>query len=656
MRYAALFSLILLVTGARSPWCAGLPVDTTRFQAGSVEARGYGIENLIPLEAIEKAAGAGEKGIVFRFDHLDTLLDGSTLDPASIYGTIFAGPYPFEAEETEYPYGRFRVRGRIEGGAGTLPVGRLLGRYANSEGWTDGGTILVQCDLFAALEGKDRHLGVYDTFVRFEKEGGRFEVLPHLVEGPFIGMVTSDDPTTALVSFRTSLPGEASVLLEGGRSFSSRSTGVRNEVRLSGLTPDTTYRYAVLFAGARTPWRSFRTAPRPGEGEFTFAFSGDSRSGVGSGRTRYMGVNYATLERLMAEAYREDARFLLMGGDLVNGFTTSVADFESQLRAWKEATAGFRSSRPVYTAIGNHEALLRVRVDGKGRRRFLDRWPYATESAEAVFAAEFMNPANGPASSDLRRPPYDETAFSFRYGPVLCIVFNNNYWAVFGPKAYGGSPEGYIMDDQLDWIGKRLDEAQADSTVSHVILCGQEPVFPSGGHVDDAMWYGGDNTVRASTFEGDSLSFEKEGIVEVRNRLVRMIGAHPKVVAVLGSHEHAYHRVRIGPAVPVGVIALDDRDGDNRITPPAERPSPIGDLPHDVWYIVCGGAGAPYYSEESAPWSDYWRATPHPEEGYFYSSQESVLLFHATKETISLRVVNRCGETIDAIDDLRAIR
>ena len=64
------------------------------------------------------------------------------------------------------------------------------------------------------------------------------------------------------------------------------------------------------------------------------------------------------------------------------------------------------------------------------------------------------------------------------------IVFNNNYWMSNQPMLYGGSPEGYLMEDQLSWIGAELEKAEADPSVRYVFLMAQEPVFPNGGHLD----------------------------------------------------------------------------------------------------------------------------------------------------------------------------
>lgn len=635
---------------------AELPVNREGLKADCTEIAHYGIENVLTFDAIHQAIGSGEGGLLIDFGGVDTLLDNTVIDPGKIYGWMYAGPYPFESDETEYSYRRFRIGGRIEGGRGVLRAPRLLRLHANSEGWIDGGTICIRFDLSVADEGADRRLGQFDTFARFVLTEEGCVLLPTLLEGPFIGMVTSDEPSTVLISFRTSVDIEASVVLGDGRLYRAAGRKQEHQIVVDGLNPSTDYSYAVRFDGWESKSRSFRTAPPRGEGEVLFAYTGDSRGGVGGPPINYMGVNQSTLDKLMSLAWREEADFLIMGGDLVNGFTSLPLDFTTQLRAWKQSVAGFWGSRAIYPAIGNHEALLHVCAREGGQRVYLDRWPYARESAEAIFAHQFMNPKNGPLPSDSRRPGYRENTFSFQYGPVLCLAFNNNYWAAFGSYDFGGSPEGYIMQDQMDWIAAELDRAEGDSTVSHVILYAQEPVFPNGGHLSDAMWHNGNNAIRAGTWEGDSLRTEAKGIVEVRNDLLRLVASHAKVAAVLGSDEHSYHRIRIGADVPVGDVAKDDANGNGRIDWPEENASPLNDLRYDTWYMVSGGAGAPYYSEERAPWNEHWNATDDPGANYRYSSQENILVFRANRERISLRVLNRYGELIDRIDDLTAIK
>ncbi len=655
-RFSPVFVISLLLSGAGHAVAGDLPVNVEAFERDCREIAGYSVANSFTMEEIAAAIAGGDEGLSITFDHIDTLLDHTVIDPSRIYGEVCAGPYPFEGEETSYPYRRFRTRGRIRDGSGVLRVGRLIHGHSNSEAWTDGGQICVRMDLFLEEEGRDLKLGTYDTFVRFVFADDRYVILPSLLEGPFVGMITSDDPTTLIVSFRTRVPEEAVVELGDGREFREDAPVRAHEINLHGLEPDSEYAYSVTIHGVEVARRSFRTAPDRGEGEVTFAYTGDSRAGVGGGAQNYMGVNYSTLDKLMSVAWRSDARFLIMGGDLVNGYTTSARDFETQLRGWKQSVAGFWGARAIYPAIGNHEALLKICDRGESRRIYLDRWPYATESAEAVFAGEFLNPRNGPLPSDPRRPQYEENTFTFQYGPVFFIAFNNNYWAVFGSRDYGGSPEGYIMPDQMKWISDQLDRAEADSTVRHVIMYAQEPVFPNGGHMDDAMWWGGDNNPRASTWRGDSLYYEEKGMVEVRNDLARLVGSHRKVAAVLGADEHAYHRVRIGKDVPVGDPAQDDLDGNARIDWPEERCSPLRDLEYDCWYIVSGGAGAPYYSEALSPWNERWFSGDDGGANFRYSSQENILIFQTEGDRISLKVLNPYGELIDEIPDLTSIK
>ena len=73
------------------------------------------------------------------------------------------------------------------------------------------------------------------------------------------------------------------------------------------------------------------------------------------------------------------------------------------------------------------------------------------------------------------------------------------------------------------------------------------PLFPNGGDVGDAMWYGGNNTPRA-TVAGKQLA---EGIIERRDDLLRVIQAHPKVLAVLTGNEHNYNKTRLDAKVPI---------------------------------------------------------------------------------------------------------
>jgi hypothetical protein len=631
-----------------------LPVDaSTLLQNDEVSAAN--IRNLITLEQLHRSITSGTSGLSVSFAHVTDLTDGTEIDPAMISGTAYFGPYPFEAKETDFPYRRFRDDASVDHGHATLKVGSFFESKYNSEGWTDCGTLAVRFDLHLETLGRDRALGRYDTFADFCRTEEGYEKLPTVVEGPLVNRVTSNDPTSAVIALVTDRPAAVAIAIAGQTVNSAAA--IRHEIPVSKLPPGKALPYEVRVEGGAVRHGRLQTAPAPGQVPLRFAYTSDSREGVGGGMLEYMGVNHDTLERLAARAAESGAEFLIMGGDLVNGYTTSTADFQAQLYAWKQAMAGFWRSHPVYPAMGNHEALLRAFRIGKWSYGVVDRWPYDTDSAEAVFADAFANPTNGPALDDPRRPSYEENVYSFQYGAIKAIAFNNNYWRGEPSEVYGGAPEGWIFDDQLRWIEAELEAAEKDPSVRYVVLYAQEPVFPLGGHVDDAMWYHGDNRVRAHVFSNGKLHPEPIGIIDVRNRLVRAVASSSKVAAVLAGDEHAYCRVLIDNQVPIGDPARDDTDGNGVIDWRVdEAPGALEDLERPTWYVTCGGAGAPYYAEEPTPWAAHWRTERPQADGVFYSSQECVVLFDATEEGLAMTVLNPFGETIDRLENLMAVR
>ena len=627
--------------------CQELPVLDPSL-AGHKEDQAYGVRNSIGIEQLYRAIQDGdEEGLGFDLSGIKTLLDGSIVDASNIYGTLAVGPEPFEALETDYAYGRLRRKTPLEQGQGLIDLAYLLEPSHNAEGWEKEGEALLRAELFMKMPGKDRPLGMYDVPFRFGFQGA-FRKLPGISTGPFVSLVSSDRPGSVTVCFETAEPVQASVIVDG-RRFEDKEPTKDHAINISGLRPGTVYSYRVAFKGYTSRHYALKTAPLPADNiPVAFAYTGDSREGVGGGQEALMGVNHLTFERLANLAYRKEADFLLFGGDLFNGYTSSVEDFETQLFSWKRAVSGFWHERAVYPVMGNHESLLRVFNGGDIR---LDRWPYATDSAEALFARAFNNPNNGPETSDARRPSYKENVYSFQYGPVYVIAFNNNYWASFNEKEFGGSPEGYILEDQMAWIESEVKRAENDPSVRFVVLFAQEPVIPNGGHTDDAMWYSGDNNVRAYTMRSGSLTPESKGIVEVRNELIRLVAASPKVACVLGSDEHAYHRTLISKDVPLGDPKKDDANKNGVVCEQGESCSAL-DVGHPTWFITSGGAGAPYYAEEPTPWNAYLKA--HRPGDYFYSSQANILIFQADGGSLGLEVYNPYGQRIDTIEDLMA--
>lgn len=667
MKPAAIVLALLVAVGAAPGVDESLPVVPA---VALPEIEHKGVANLLSIDWLYASIRqhGSDTGLTVDFSGIGRLLDGTTVRPRKIYGRIAFGPYPFEAGEAAYEYKRFRPTARVEQGRSFLKLSSLLKPKLNSEEWTDRGRVAVRFDLYEQSFRRDRHLGLYDIFVRFARHDSGFVRLPSLVAGPFVHRLTSDDPSRCVVEFETDVPvyGEVRVDTGGpaGEVFADGSRKARHHlVELSGLAAGKRYTYRVYLDGAPvTEAYPLRAAPEPGTGPVAFVYSGDSREGVGGGERQYMGTNAVTLHRLLAYAYNSGADFFLMGGDLVNGHTTVPADFAQQLHAWKQTCAAFWHEHPVFPAMGNHEVIMRAYEDGTAAKVRLDRWPYDSVGSESAFARAFVNPDNGPAPDDPRRPSYRENVYSFTYGIIRAVCFNNNYWYSNRWSTLGGSPEGYIMEDQMRWLREELERAQRDSSIAYVFLYAQEPVFPCGGHVGDAMWYDGDNRVRAHvrTEGSDTVTQLGAGIVEVRNELVRMIAACPKVAAVFGSDEHAYFRLLIDNKVPVGDPESDDRDGDGVVCEEGEPCSALDDLAYPTWYITSGGAGAPYYAEEETPWNRFWKERyPDRDERrtvYVHSSQENMVLIRADRQRVSCTVFNPYGEVIDKVEDLMAVK
>ena len=450
------------------------------------------------------------------------------LHDSTIFGKLHAGPAFFDPEHADYLEPRFRQTVEIEGGKGLLPVRPYFdpAEVMNANKWTGAGVLGYRLDLVQMKGKKPSLAGMYDSRVWFKVGSAGIAPIVSLIEGPTVGLLVSDHPEWMVVAGETDRPSRACVEVERVGSFADSGMALRHELRITGLQPSAPYRYrmSVWSDGdtASTPWIGFHTAPPKGDYPVQFAYAGDARAAAGGGEFGFLGVNRRVLEELAAVTYRRGAEFILFGGDIMSGHTNSPDGFRFQSKAFKQAIAPFLHSRPIYSAMGNHEALIHIFDDGSRYGSGMDHWPYATTSSEAVFGQEFLHPENGPVPYP-GFPPYRENVYSFHYGPIKVIVYNTNYWWSSSNRIpeFGGSPEGYILPNQLEWIEQEVDEGQADTLVRYNILLGHSPVFPGGGHLGNAMWHDGDNGVRSyrADQDGHMIPFPL-GIIAMRNRLI----------------------------------------------------------------------------------------------------------------------------------------
>lgn len=606
--------------------------------------------------------------------------EGLTIDigDTAFDGTVFTGPYPVEYGRTveevgqaDYDYMAFRFDRSLTDGVGSLRIDNYFKDKYNANAWPDG-----QCDnpndcptrtvgyrlhlLSVKDDGTPFDQGFYDSRISFTgTESGSFEAALTINEGPFINQVKSNGARRVMIAFGTNKECLGSVAVrENGQTYNETGSGLTHEIWLTGLSPNSEYHYQAFCNGdeVRSGVYHFRTAPVRGDyptddGRITVVFGSDSREGAGGGDRRYMGSNLLVVKSIANQGYQLDnADLVIFGGDLINGYTSEVEDFRLQLKGFKQGWEGLWRHVPVYTAMGNHESLLNAYDNGSRYGLSLDKWPYETDSAEAVFAQEFYNPTNGPEPQDKRRPQYTENVYGFQYGPAVFIAFNNNYWWTTNDKVaeFGGSPEGYMMDDQLRWIERALVMLEGDETVKYIFLYAQEPVFPNGGHVKDAMWWNGDNNIRAYTKRPNGrLRAEDEGIIEVRNRFWKAIAQSSKVAAVLTGDEHGYHSMVVDNTTPVGLMS-DDTDGDGVIDwAGAEPASPNPDFKYPTWHITAGNAGAPWYAKEQTPWSDKVK---------LFSSQIGYTVLDITSNGVELRAYSLEGGLIQHEEDLMSVK
>jgi 3',5'-cyclic AMP phosphodiesterase CpdA len=536
-------------------------------------------------------------------------------------GTLIFGLIPYQ--DTRYPQPVYRTSVPITGGKAEINIKTSITARYDLIGWAKAGTGVLGYRVISQSGGM-----IHDGRVRF-KGAGPFDIDVTMIEGPFVANVT---PHQAVIWFQLDRPAPCSLVV-GTRTVPCREGEARQELTIDRLQPGTNYAYRVQYAGHEEAY-GFHTAPAPGSRKpFVFAYASDSRGGQGGGERAFSGPNAYIIRRLMAVATSRKAAFMQFTGDLVGGYSNSPDALTFELANWKRAIEPQAHWIPVYTTMGNHDSVQRE-FSGEGAPTIrIDRFPFETESAEAIFAREMVNPENGPASEDGSAPDPDPKAIDFpsyrrnvywyQHDNMAMVVLNSDYW--FAPSVAhtpqsGGNLHGYLMDRQMAWLERTLTALERNTSVDHVFITVHTPVFPNGGHVGDAMWYSGNNVPRP-TVAGTPVA---KGIIERRDELLTLIQGHPKVLAVLTGDEHNYNRMRLNATVPIYPKGWDKP----RVT-----------LKRPFFQINNGAAGAPYYAQEVTPWSASVRG---------FSSQHAICLFYVEGLRVRLQTVN--PETLEVLD------
>ncbi len=461
-----------------------------------------------------------------------------------------------------------------------------------------------------------------------------FKIAPSIIEGPFVAKLKENEAT---VWFKTNAAIKTEIKLSNGKTLADKKPTEFHEFRFSELAPGENYDYEITY-GEFTETGSFQTAYEKGSRKpFVFAYASDSRNSSGGGERDIYGVNVYVLKKIFALASQENVRFMQFTGDIIDGYTASLDEMKLQYYNWKYAIAPFARYFPVYPTMGNHENYVYLFRKPESKEKYvIDKFPFASSSSETLFAEEFVLPecdlqsedgaAYDPNPDAADFPPYKETVYYYVYGNVAMVVLNSDY--LYSPSLRrgatltGGGLHGYIMDKQLEWLDKTLQKLEADPKIEHIFVSQHTPVLPNGGHLGDGMWYHGDNKNRPY-IAGKPLP---QGILERRDEYLDIvINKTKKVRAILTGDEHNYSRTLIAPGIDIY---------------PKNWDKPKLELKRAVYQINNGAAGAPYYSQEKTPWTEYTKK---------FTTQNALVIFYVNGEKIRVKVKN--PDTLELIEE-----
>ncbi|KAA3610167.1 MAG: metallophosphoesterase family protein [Calditrichaeota bacterium] len=583
-----------------------IKIDTTIFYEKDRDSS-------LNLQRFQNGISGSENGLNFNFGE-------------GFNGTLYFGFIHFDDSKHPMPV-FFKSTSAIKNGLTHIDIKKKLSGSYDMVNWQETGEGTLGYRVANA-----KGLIVYDGMVSFTGKGP-FEVDDTIISGPFVNLVTD---RSAVISFETNnkITSEVNV---AEQKFESAKKTKKHEIKISGLKPATKYSYTVNY-GKNHQTYSFSTAPESGSRtKFTFSYASDSRAGQGGGERNLFGTNFYTMRKIMALNASRNVAFMQFSGDMIDGYKSSRGVMDLQYANWKKSIEPFAHYFPVYISMGNHEAFTRYFDNGTSYGISVDRFPYASESAEKVFADNFVNPVNGPVSEDGSKydpnpekmdfPSYDENVFYYTYDNVAVIVMNSDYW--YSPSSrlipqISGGLHGYIMDNQLEWFKKTVKKFEDDNNIDHIFITEHTPFFPNGGHKKDDMWYNGNNEKRPYV-AGKPVDF---GIIERRDHLLDVIvNNSKKTVAILTGDEHNYCRLEVGPQTE---IYPEDYPEDKKIK-----------LTRTIWQVNNGAAGAPYYAQQKLPWSQFLKG---------FTTQNALVFFNIEGTKIEMEVYN--PDTLEKFDHL----
>lgn len=327
-----------------------------------------------------------------------------------------------------------------------------------------------------------------------------------------------------------------------------------HEVRVTGLEPDSLYRYEVVQASGQVNG-SFST-PGPAIESLRFIVYGDSETEPEStGKPAYWpGDDPSTSTRRylvdQSTGYAQNLkliqarqpRFVAIAGDLVQS--------GGEQRDWDEFwfhNDELAANITILPALGNHDYFA-----GPG-----DLGKYETEDSERAirkYRTYFDLPDNGSGNATVA-----ERYYAVRYGPVSLIVLDtidglpqrseqDTNWRLRGENDGGFAPDWHAGSEQYAWLEKQLKSAQQTSAFTFVMFHGAP--YTSGVHGRAPGENRGEDILSSLPIQALTPLFMQYGVDAVFNGHDEMY-EHSVVPGLEissdgSSHEHDIHFLDVG--------------------------------------------------------------------------------------------------------------
>lgn len=267
---------------------------------------------------------------------------------------------------------------------------------------------------------------------------------------------------------------------------------------------------------------------------FSFAFVGCNRldkagvAGTGSAST----ANEAQLLQTFKDVGSTNPapNYLILAGDVVKAKKDGTKTLKRQLEAWTQLVQGApKSTAQLVVFTGNHE-LLKSASD-EDDTEVPNRPAYAYWQAHMK---PFILGQDGPRKGGPDRLVNDERglSYTFRKDGVLFVVLNTDTQI----------DKATIGDVPLEWVTKKLAEAQSDPTIEHIFVMGHKPVAVPGKTPDS-----GESNIRQS--EGRAFY----ALLNAPNPAHQT--APTKVRAYLAAHAHEWnYQADLSPVFGTGTV------------------------------------------------------------------------------------------------------